>query len=827
MDEGTVSLPVSREDWSRWFWGQGAYGIVPVSPLTKQPFTHSWKECQTKRMTEAELNLALSNENDWAPAVVPGESTVFCIDCDCEHATDFVERLKWNENTLAEYRPEAPERVHVWFKSKTLIKAVAARCHVCGKEKAFDIRSGHLYTIVPGTNRQKRPESPIELLECSAEDVRKGQLMFSCATKLASVVKEWGWAHGKGGCNQYTLGLSCVLFFAEVDEQDAKYLVPLTLHYLGDREDRKTTVEATYKKGDAGLQISKYDITDEQRDVIRGVLRIYGFGKKASGTATQAAGPMEEKAPGGAAFALYPRTDIGNAKMFSDQYAELLRYDHRRHAWFAWVGHFWSEDKIGEAIERAKEAVRKRAADALAAPSKQEREAELLWCKASESRGRVEAMLALAKSDPRIATSGEDWDPHPFLLAVENGVLDLQTGTLRSGKPEDMITLHTLVGYDQTADAPRWRQFIGEIFCGDKELVEFIQKSLGWSLTGSVREQFWFLCWGSGANGKSTLFKAVRYVIGNYAFNVPFQTFEQEARNNIPSDVAALVGRRFITALESSESARLNEARIKLLTGADPVTARHLYGKWFEFVPVGKLWLATNHRPRVFDDSFAFWRRVCLIPFNARFEGDKADKDIEVKLNAEAPGILRWLVEGCLRWQKEGLNPPPIVLAATDEYRQESDVLAEFLDDKFSFEDGAEVGGADAVLAYGAWCDARRMDKDERLGSRTLLGLLAKRYPKKKTKKGRFYLGLRLKEQTRLDMPEGALVSPAMLKEHMNHIKDAIVQENHGEVGASRASILLRMTALGLEGGRVEFLLRKMLEDGAIYERSEDHYKVP
>lgn len=826
MDEGTVSQPASREDWSRWFWNQGAYGIVPVSPATKKPLTDSWKRWQTKRMTEADLNLALSSEQEWAPAVVPGESTLLCIDCDCVHAVQTIEAVGVLKATLCEYRPEASDRLHVWMRSTGPVKAANVRCHICGKEKAFDIRSGHLYTIAPGTNRLKRPESPLVLRECEPEQPDALKRLFSCATKLASVVMGWGWSHGKGGCNQYTLGLSCVMFFAGVEETEAKLLVGLALRFLGDPEERASTVEGTYRKGDAGLQISRHGITDEQRDAIRGVLRIFGFGTMAKESAARAEDPAEERPPGGAAPGArvsYPKTDTGNAKMFADGYHGRLRYDHEREAWFVWVSHWWSEDKVGEATELAKAAVRQRAADAQAIIRKTERDLELGWCKTSESRPRIEAMLALARSDPRIATGGAEWDPDPFLMAVENGVLDLRTGGLQPGKPGDMMTLHAPIEYDDLADAPRWEQFIDEIFCGDKELIEFIHKALGHSLTGSVREQFWFLCWGSGANGKSTMFKAVRHVVGSYAFNVPFQTFEQQSRTNIPSDVASLVGRRFVTALESSESSRLNEARIKLLTGADPVTARHLYGRWFEFVPVGKLWLATNHRPRVYDDSFAFWRRVCLIPFNARFEGDRADKDIEEKLSAEAPGILRWLVEGCLKWQKDGMQPPPVVLSATEEYRQESDALAEFFEEKCSFEDGSEVGASEIVGAYADWCNARGMGQKERLGSKTFLGLLAKRYPKKKTKRGRFYMGLRLKAQQQIprdnSTPEGPRLNPEekqVVGEQIEAIK-SIIREERAGLGAPESALRDRANQYGIGTEKFAWLLQHLSERGTIY----------
>ena len=243
--------------------------------------------------------------------------------------------------------------------------------------------------------------------------------------------------------------------------------------------------------------------------------------------------------------------------------------------------------------------------------------------------------------------------------------MNLQTGRLLNGTLSQRITRHTDVAFDPAAQCPQWERFQADIFNGDAELVTFIHRAIGYSLTGDTSEQCLFPCYGGGANGKSTFLEVVRHVLGGYAHNLPFSAFELHARSSIPNDVASIVGKRFATACETNESARFNEARVKALTGSDTISARFLYSEFFSFTPTAKIWLAFNHKPVVADDSEGFWRRIHLIPFLREFKGDAADKDLKAKLCSEAPGILAWAVRGCLAWRTEGLQPPATVKAVT------------------------------------------------------------------------------------------------------------------------------------------------------------------
>ena len=397
-----------------------------------------------------------------------------------------------------------------------------------------------------------------------------------------------------------------------------------------------------------------------------------------------------------------PRTDTANAEILNELFGDELRYDHARKVWFIWRTHWWSPDEVGYVTRLAIEAARQRRALAEHITDQDRKEKEFKWSLGSEHASRLKAALEVARNLDPIAEAGHAWDRDPWLVGVENGVIDLRTGELRPGKQEDLITKHCPVAYDPQAACPRWLQFLDEIFCDNPEIIPWIQTAAGYSLSGDTSEQVLFVLHGTGSNGKSTFLNVLRVIAGDYGHNMPFSALELRARSQIPNEVAHLVGRRFVTASETSERERLNEARVKTLTGGDPITGRFLYGELFTFRPVAKLWLAVNHMPVVVEDSFAFWRRVRLIPFSRRFQDQQVDRHLEQKLREEAPGILNWLVQGCLQWRERGeLGTPQSVQKATENYREEMDHVGEFLDERCVLESGAQVSAAAASGLHG------------------------------------------------------------------------------------------------------------------------------
>ncbi len=442
-------------------------------------------------------------------------------------------------------------------------------------------------------------------------------------------------------------------------------------------------------------------------------------------------------------------TDSGNAELFAYLYGRDLRYDRARKVWRRWAGHWWATDTSGEVERLALEAARRRYHAAAQIPDLKQRAETARWAIASESRAKREATLALATAEHPIADSGEGWDADPYLLGVANGVVRLLTGELEEGDREDRITVHTDVAYDPGAEAPRWLRFLSEVFDGDTEMIDFIQRAAGYSLTGDTSEQCLFLPIGAGSNGKSTLLEAMRDAIGEHAYDIPFSALEYNQRPaGASNDVASLAGKRLVTAVETNEGVRLNEARVKALTGGDPMTARFLYQEHFTFRPVAKFWLGVNHKPRVNDDSYGFWRRVRLIPFNRQFTGADADKHLEAKLKAEAPGILAWMVRWCLEWQRRGLEPPASVKAATEAYRLESDPLADFIADRCEVGATLTVSAGDLYKSYKAWADDQGIREREQLSSASFGRRIGERYERKRKGSGKVYQGIGLRTDT-------------------------------------------------------------------------------
>ena len=442
----------------------------------------------------------------------------------------------------------------------------------------------------------------------------------------------------------------------------------------------------------------------------------------------------------------FPLTDAGNAELFAALYGHILRFDHARNRWLIWEEHRWAPDSDGEVRRLAKKAARVRYRTALDIEDLDLRGKTASSAVRSESRQRLDACLALARSEHPIADSGMTWDPDPYLLGVANGVVDLRTGMIRSGHPDDRLTMQVPVQYDVKAECPRWQQFLHQVFQRDEELIGFVQRALGYSLTGSVREQVLFLCYGTGSNGKSVFLDMLRNVLGDYAMNIPFTVLELQQRPSLTNDLASMAGRRLVTSSETNESTRLNEARIKALTGGDPITARFLYSESFTYEPVAKFWLAVNHLPRVRDDSYGFWRRVRVLPFNEQFTGDDADKGLPFKLLEELPGILNWGVQGALNWRLVGLAPPSAVMTATQAYRKDNDELDGFVADCCVVADGVRAEPGHLFSEYQRWSKEQGILERHRLGSRSFGTRIRERFGDSVSSNGkRYFLGIGLK----------------------------------------------------------------------------------
>lgn len=406
----------------------------------------------------------------------------------------------------------------------------------------------------------------------------------------------------------------------------------------------------------------------------------------------------------------FSRTDVGNAEMFVHLYGKYVRYDHDNKCWLLWAKHWWEEDSHKKIYELAIKSVRMRQEHSGQISSSAEMHEEIKHCSASLSANRLEAMLKLVSTMPGIATRTGDWNNSGYLLGVANGVVDLKTGVFSDGEPEQLITYHCHAKYDTEAAGERWHSFLHEVFAGDTELVRFIQKAVGYSLTGDTSEQCFFLLHGNGGNGKSTLLDAIKQALGDYSATTPFSTFEQNSKSQIPNDVADLVGSRMVTSSESNELDRFNEARIKCMTGGEAMKARRLYGDLFEFRPTFKVWFSVNFLPRIHDPSEGMWRRVRPIPFKVDFR-NTPDRHLNDKLLEEKDAILKWAIDGCLLWQQEGLQPTAAMLVELADYRESNDTILEFINECCELRSDATAEMSSIWKTYQNWANEAGIDR--------------------------------------------------------------------------------------------------------------------
>jgi putative DNA primase/helicase len=398
-------------------------------------------------------------------------------------------------------------------------------------------------------------------------------------------------------------------------------------------------------------------------------------------------------------------TDAGNAEAFELLHGNRFRYDYTRGKYLSWNNRYWVVDTDGEADRAALETARERYAAAVLMVHETVRKERIQWARQSESVFRRKAMLTSARSIRSLATTTEKYDRDNFLLTIGNGTLDLRTGKLCEARREDLITRATDVPYDPSARAPRWEQFLDEVFGGDSEIIEYVQRAVGYSLTGDTREQCFFLLCGTGANGKTTFLETIVRLLGTHAATAAFSAFLVQHNQGSPrNDLAALCGARFVKAAEAGHKATLDEAILKLLTGEDTISVRFLFREAFEYRPQFKIFLATNHKPAIWETSEAIWRRIKLIEFNRQFAGPRADVALRKKLEAELPGILAWAVRGCLSWQKFGLREPHGISRATLGYRQESDQIGRFFKDRCHLQPDSQTPAKQLYDDYVLWC---------------------------------------------------------------------------------------------------------------------------
>lgn len=408
--------------------------------------------------------------------------------------------------------------------------------------------------------------------------------------------------------------------------------------------------------------------------------------------------------PKGRAF-----SQFGLAKRFVDQYGDRVRYVEAWNKWLIWNGQRWQMDTTGQVRDFGASTIESLLIEAEHLEDKPKRSALLEFGHESQRRLVVKDLLELAQVDRAIAVQHDQLDRAKLSLTVKNGQLNLKTGRLNSHSVKNLNTRSTDIEWDAEAECPRWLEFLNEVMDGNQELIAFLKRAFGYSLTGEVSEQVLLFLHGDGSNGKSVLCAVLLELLGDFAHHAPPSLLVASKKADHPTAQAGLFGKRAVICQEVGQDQRFDEVTLKLLTGGDPITTRRMREDWWTYQPTHTLWLAANHQPDIRGRDHAIWRRILLIPFNVTFGkkgSPKKDRKLLAKLLAELPGILRWSVEGAKEWQKNGLKPPDEVFKAVNAYRERNDVISSFVDqcvvlDKHCI-DG--VSARDMYVAFSLWC---------------------------------------------------------------------------------------------------------------------------
>lgn len=433
-------------------------------------------------------------------------------------------------------------------------------------------------------------------------------------------------------------------------------------------------------------------------------------------------------------------TEDAGAREFVRRHLDELLYCHGHGAWFRWVGSHWEREGTGMALDYAR-AVAHDLSEGV------------------ESKGRAAVrnskfaggIVRFAQADRSFAVKADTWDTDPFLLGTPDGTVELKSGVLRPARPEDRITRVTAVGPTPAATCPTWLKFLDDITRSDQGLIEFLRAWFGYCLTGDTREHAILFCYGGGGNGKSVLINTLRGILGDYSITAAMDSFAASQNDRHPTDLAMLRGARLVTASETEEGRQWAEARIKQMTGGDPITARFMRRDYFTYQPQFKLTIIGNHKPSLKNVDDAARRRFNIVPFERK--PTNPDRQLEEKLRAEWPAILRWMIDGCLAWQKEGLRRPEVMILATEDYFSDQDCLGQWIDEECEAEPANQSKSELVSELFSAWSRYAKGAGEDPGSKKSFSGAMARRgFGKRRGHRGvRFITGVRLKPRAGQD----------------------------------------------------------------------------
>src|ERR671911_1903356 len=718
------------------FYDNEGIKLVRLSHRTKKPVDDEW-QLRPLALEDIEEWVRSGGDVGWQCGEVSGWMSA--VDLDCKEARRLAPRFL-PETLRGAKGKEAPSQY--FYRSPDLGYKKFSELGGPGELialKASNNGRGHQVAVAPSVHREKGPYrfiggyNPAAIAVVHKDELRHRVGMLATAALIARVLPP---SREEGGGGRHDLALALVGYMLRNGEAAEDVEKMLTAAWEISNAPRQGVEDVRRSVRDTATRLARNEPATGGRRLEE---LVPGMPQKIADFLGWERPDMREQRRH------YMRTDLGNAERFVDAHRDHVLWCPARKAFLVWDGNRYRWDERAEVLKLAHKAARSIFHEAVHAEDEAEQKTITKWALASQNESRLNAMLSQAK--PYLAVGMEELDRDPWLVNCQNGTLDLRTGKLKDHDPGDRITKIVPVDYDPDAPAPRFNQFLKEALVDDA-LIKFVKRYSGYTLTGITRERLLAILYGVGKNGKTTLTELLHEVLGDYARNTDVETLLIKRYQGVGNDVAALKGARFVSAAEVEKGRRLAESKVKQLTGRDTVTARFLFGENFDFKPEFKLWLSTNNKPVIQGTDDAIWDRIRLIPFTQRFDGDRQDPKLPEKLRAEMPGVLAWMVEGCLEWQEHGLGEPESVREATEQYRAEMDTLAAFIEDRCVVRPDAVAPATPLYKEYQMWCDDAG-EKPEtqkmfgmRLRERGFVSDKLKRGPHK-DRKGWFGIGLR------------------------------------------------------------------------------------
>ena len=444
-------------------------------------------------------------------------------------------------------------------------------------------------------------------------------------------------------------------------------------------------------------------------------------------------------------FPIRSYDDTGNADRFIDRYGNLYKYSYIANKFYIYDGMKWKIDDKGsirklidEMIESIKDEKIIHGDDVT-----EEEAREFFQKYYKKTRGTQAKKNIMNELMHRRPATPDDFDRDDMLINVANGYIDLTSRELYKHDINKMFSQITNTDYTEKMQPAVWLDFLNDIFAGDQEVIRYIQKALGYSLTGSTREQIMFILFGKGRNGKSIFVEVISEILGDYSNNMQAKSLMVKKNDNVNTDIARLSKARFVTSSEPNEGFRFDEGLIKQLTGGDKVTARFLYAEEFEYTPKFKIWVSTNHKPIIRGTDDGIWRRLVLIPFDVQIPEEKVDKDLKYKLLREAPAILNWMAEGAYMWMQEGLAMPEKLKEAVQKYRNEMDTLGQFIEDCCKVDKNSSEKVSNLHQAYKTWSNDN-LTSTKVLGMKSFSQKMEERFVKESRRDANYFIGIEI-----------------------------------------------------------------------------------